>query len=719
MAERSSSGQPADDEEKGLQSLSLDISYRSGDDDLVADFYIPCLKHADTYDRAAGYFDSKSLVIAAQGISELVLSGGKMRLIVSPRLTEEDIEVLRKATDPEDDLDEDDVLENALHRGLTSEQFEDYLKRDRFKCLAWMLKEGMLEIRIAYMAGGDDINPFSHYHEKIGIFADDYGNQVVFSGSINETELAWTDNYESFDVYANWWPGMEMRTTDKEESFNRLWNNEDPRVTVKTLPDAVEEGLKEQSPETVNARPDLEMFRGGDGDSGEEEDISLWPHQEEAVDEWIANDYHGIIAMATGTGKTRTAIAAANLDADRRLTIVVVPTTTLLNQWKEDIEELIPDVDILTCSGDTKWRREMLDLINPYRVDDAGLVQDREKEMLLTTIHTASGDAFQSFLRGVPEHRLQMVADEVHRYGADTFSNLFDIDAGRRIGLSATPKRKYDDEGNRKIMSYFDGIIFRFETAEAIENGYLSNYDYHPVICELNEEEYEQYKSYSQRIGQVTSQLNSDDRSKSVRELREKQERLARQRAKILKKAENKPFRFGRFLETHHPTPAIIFCEDNEQVDQIKEQLDQKKGEDSYAVFVSDMDDDKQASAFYKFNNGMVDYLLAIDCLDEGVDVPDCPTAIIIASSSNERQFIQRRGRVLRKSEDKSKASVYDMITLPGLATEQGDDTARSFVKKELHRSRVLMESADNQEEIRQKLRQQLEPYGLGHLALI
>jgi len=719
MADGTTSEKTEDEEDLGLRTLPLQNSYRSGNDDILNDFYIPCLKNANQYDRAAGYFDSKSLVLAAQGISKLVLNDGKMRLIVSPHLKPEDIEVLEQASEPETDLNKEEVIENALHRGLSAEQFEDYLKRDRFKCLAWMLEEEMLEIRIAYMTDADDLNPFSHYHEKLGVFSDEHGNQVAFFGSINETELAWTDNFESFDVYTNWWPGLDMRTSEKQESFNKLWNNEESRVTVKELPEAVESGLKEHSPETVDGRPDLELFNKDDTDESEEREIPLWEHQEQSIDEWIANDYYGIFALATGTGKTRAAIAAANLDADNRVTLVVVPTTTLLNQWKEDIEELIEDAEILVCSGETDWRQEMLGLVNPYRTESTDMIHDRPKQFILTTIHTAVGDAFRSFLRGVPPSRLQIVADEVHRYGADTFSQLFEIDAGRRIGLSATPERRFDDAGNRKIMNYFDDIIFRFETAEAIENDYLSNYKYYPLLCELNEEEYEKYKNYSQRIGQVTSELNSDNPSKPVQKLREKQERLARDRAKILKKAENKPHRFGRFLETHHPTPAIIFCEDNQQVDQIKDQLNQKKGEDSYAVFVSDMDDDKKASAFYQFNNGMVDYLLAINCLDEGVDVPDCPTAIIIASSSNERQFIQRRGRVLRKSEDKSKASVYDMITLPGLVAEQGDNTAREFVKKELHRSRVLMDSADNQEEIRQELREQLEPYGLGHLALI
>jgi superfamily II DNA or RNA helicase len=723
MAKQSTSEYASEEEEQGLRSLSLEISYRSGREDLLEDFYIPCLQHADRYDRAAGYFDSKSLVLAAQGISELVLNEGKMRLIVSPRLTAEDIEVLRQVSKAEDkeegdvDLDRDDIIETALHRGLTNEQFEDYLNRDRFKCLAWMLEEELLEIRIAYMGGGDGINPFSHYHEKIGIFSDDFENKVAFSGSINETELAWTDNYESFDVYTNWWPGMDLRTSDKQESFDTLWNNEDPRVTVKELPDAVRSGLKEHSPETVDGRPDLELFHRDNDDGGDEDEIPLWEHQKQAVDEWIANDYRGIFAMATGTGKTRAAIAAANLGANQRLTVIAVPTTTLLNQWKEDIEELIDDVDILVCSGETNWREEMLSLVNPYRIDDGELIEQRPKKVLLTTIHTAVGDTFRSFLSGVPPNRLQVVADEVHRYGADTFSQLFELDAGRRIGLSATPERKYDEQGNRDIIEYFEDVIFRFETAEAIENGYLSKYEYHPLICELDDEEFERYVHYSRQIGQAINDLNSDNPSKSVYELRERRDKLRRDRAKVLKKAKAKPPRFGEFLKTNHPTPAIIFCEDNEQVDEIQAQLDNHDKE--YAVFVSDMDDDKKASSFYKFNHGTIDYLLAINCLDEGVDVPDCPTAIIIASSSNERQFIQRRGRVLRKSENKPQASVYDMITLPGLLEERGDETAHRFIKKELDRSRVLMDAADNQEDVRQQLRTQFEPYGFGHLALI
>ena len=707
-------------EERGLQSLSLKVSYNSGDYDLLNEFYIPCLKHANRYDRAAGYFDSKSLTLAAQGISELILNDGRMRLIASPRLSPQDIEVLEKiANDEEVDREESDVIESALHQGTSAEQFSDFLERDRFKCMAWMLEEGLLDIRIAYLRDADESNPFSHYHEKIGVFTDRFGNKAAFSGSINETELGWTDNYESFNVYPNWRTGLDMLASEKQEHFQKLWDNEDPRVIVKELPEAVQKGLEEHSPGTVNGKPELERFQEDDAigsTAAKEQDIPLWEHQQEAIDAWISNNYRGIFAMATGTGKTWAAISAANLDADNRLTLVVVPGSTLLNQWRDNIEELIPDADVVVCSSDTKWDKRILDVTSPYKLGEPKFIQDKPNQFVVTTIQTAIGEAFQSFVRDISPDYIQVVADEVHRYGADTFQRLFEIDAGRRVGLSATPKRRFDDKGNEEIINYFDDIIFRFETAEAIQNGYLSEYNYHPLICELDSEEYEQYKKYSQMIATVHQNLKSGNVN-NRRELKEKDKRLKRDRAKILKKAESKPGRFGRFLETEHPTPAIIFCEDNDQVEHIKEHLD-SKGKD-YATYVSEMEDKKRASSFYKFREGIVDYLLAINCLDEGVDVPDCPTAIIISSSSNERQFIQRRGRVLRKSEDESTARIYDMITLPGLSAERGDQSARRFIETELNRAKVLMKAAENKEEVRLSLREELQPYGFGHLAYL
>ncbi len=709
---------PTDQDTVGLQTLSLNVSYRTGEDDLLEDFYVPCLEQASEYDRAAGFFDSKSLVHAARGISQLVVNRGKMRLVVSPHLSPDDIEVLRDVSEGSSPK-EDEIIRESLEEGLSKEQFEDYLKRDRFKCLAWMLEQDLLEIKVAYLSEGEDRNPFSQYHEKIGIFRDDFGNKVAFSGSINETGVAWRDNYESFDVYANWHAAMDLRTSKKESSFEKLWNDEDSRVVVRDLPDAIEVGLQEHSPGTVDGQPDLDMFRDESekDDSNSEDDISLWPHQETAIERWIGNQHKGILAMATGTGKTRTAIAASNLDADNRVTVIIVPTTPLLNQWKEDINELLEDVNFTVCSGDTDWRADILSIVDPYRLNEQKQINKRQKEIVITTLDTAKRETFRRVIGSIPPERIQIIVDEVHNAGADQASQIFEIDAGRRIGLSATPDRKYDDEGNRKITNYFDDIVFRFSTKDAIENGYLTDYDYYPLVCELYEDEYADYKEYGKKIASLTKQIEQNSGDRSLSSLREDRERAYRDRAKVLKKADNKPDRIGRFLETDHETPAIIFCEDNNQRETIEEQLEKKKK--SYSVYVSDMGDAEKANAFYKFEEGYVDYLLAINCLDEGVDVPKCPTAIIVSSTTNERQFIQRRGRVLRINDDKPKAYVYDLIVLPGLGAEKGNDTARNFIIKELERVKVLMEAANNKEQVRMDLKQELDPYGFGHLALI
>ncbi len=697
----------------GLQSLPLDRSYRTGKNDLLEEFYIPCLQRTKRYDRAAGYFDSKSLANAARGISQLIVNGGTMRMVVSPRLSEEDIEALEEGVNAENQ-----ILEDSLHRGLTADQFSDHLKRNRFKCLAWMVKEGLLEIRVAFMRQGKDINPFSHYHEKKGIFTDGNENKVAFSGSINETELAWTDNYESFDVFCNWRDVDEFRVHDKQQDFNDLWKNNDPKIVVKELPEAIEDGLKEHSPETIDGKPALDVFHKEGSETVDSSDAGrdLWPHQAEAIDWWIDNEHNGIFAMATGTGKTYTALRAVRLQADGRLTLIVVPQSPLLDQWADETQDVFgDDVSILQCRGETNWRDEIARIVNPYRINNEELIHNTPKQVILTTIHTASGEAFQRYMDFIPPERLQLIADETHNYGAPTYQRLFDIDAGRRIGLSATPDRQWDEEGTKVIRNYFGNNEFEFKTQDAIDNGYLTEYEYHPIICELDAEEYEDFADYTKRIGQVSGQLSGKD--SPAPDLEEQQETLLRKRAKIKKKANSKPDRFRDFLQSDHPTPAIIFCEDNEQVDVVKCEL--KNEQKSFAVYVSDMSDEEQNKAFYKFEKGVIDYLLAINCLDEGVDVPNCPTGVLIASSTNKRQFVQRRGRVLRKAEGKEKAVIYDMITLPGLTAEQGDATARKVIEQELRRAKVLIRSAENRRQVEQELHSHLEPYGFGHLAYI
>lgn len=707
-----------DNSTHSLSGLSLKRSYRSSDDPLNS-FYNPCLSRSTSYDRAAGFFDSKSLALGARGISGLIENNGTMRLLTSPRFTDDDLDAISSALNSETSTEQtlDSMMSSALRRGLEADQYADYLEQDRFKFLSWMLEEDLLELRVAFMPEDPEMNPYRMYHEKIGLLEDAQGNEVAFTGSINETAAGWTENYESFDVYRSWC-GERDRIDDKREAFERLWQNNDEKVRVTPLPKSIESLIVEQSPDTIDGKPAMDVFFSEEGQVGTTNDdsLELWDHQKEAIEWWKENNYHGIFALATGTGKTFTALRAARLEADLRLTVIVVPTKILVDQWKTEIHDVFgEDTLLLECTGDTDWRKDILSLANVYREGSLESVTQLPMSVLLTTPHTASSDPFQSALKHISPDRIQVIVDEVHNAGAETFRRIFDIDAGRRIGLSATPQRKWDEEGTNAINSYFGGQDpFRFETAEAIDNGYLAPYEYHPLICQLSPGEYDDYRELTKEINKkyaIASESDDKDAHKSL-------ERLLQQRARIKKGAVKKPERFGQFLDIDHPTPAILFCEDTEQLAEIRSELDDRNL--SYGAYISDREDE-QDRAFHRFRTGAIDYLLAIRCLDEGVDVPDCPTAVLISSSTNERQFIQRRGRVLRTSASKDKATIYDMLVFPGVQAGADDETAVKLIKQELDRAKLLMKASMNRDEVENRLADELDSYNkdISYLAYI
>jgi len=707
--DKSSIGQP-----NRLQDLQLELEYETGGD-LVSEFYIPCLSVSTHYDRAAGYFSSASLSLAARGIEEFIRNEGSMRLICSYEFDSRDLEVLRAAGTRER---ETEILEQALLTEISESAFNSQLAEDRFKCLAWMLDQSHLDIRIAYMpeaSGGDA----SIYHEKLGVFRDANKDRVAFSGSINETAQGWQGNFESFDVFRSWSGSEERRVANKQDRFEQLWADQHAYVNVRDLPEAVKIGLRSRSSGTKDGLPDLPVFQDPDFEydekqkgnlvKGKNNEIRLWKHQRRAIRWWEEHDYSGIFAMATGSGKTFTALHAALDGADSRLTVIVVPKKVLLDQWREELEKIFTDdTEVLECSGRTDWKAKISMLVDSYRVASNEKLRNKPPAVILTTPNTGGSDAFLLGIKGVEPHRLQLIADEVHNYGAPAFQRIFELNAGRRIGLSATPERKWDTEGTETIFKYFGGHKpFEFSTIEAIENGYLSRYEYNPVVCDLTPYEYEEFEELSTQIEKISAQLHNDDSSQSAADRRE---HLLRERAKIKKRAQGKPSRFGELLDKGVPTPAIVFCEDTEQLEEIEAELDERVP-DSFSVYVSARED-VQGQALYNFREGYSKFLLAINCLDEGLDVPAAQSAIIISSDANERQFIQRRGRVLRLSENKDRAVIYDMLVLPGVNAKYGSERALKLISQELRRAKILMAHAENRDEAEQKLAAELNDYG-------
>ena len=269
---------------------------------------------------------------------------------------------------------------------------------------------------------------------------------------------------------------------------------------------------------------------------------------------------------------------------------------------------------------------------------------------------------------GLPENSL-LIGDEVHATGAETYRKLLRDDFRYRLGLSATPLRQYDLEGTEIILEYFGGIVYEFLLEKAIAAGILCEYDYHVYVTELTDEEYDEFKDLTAQIGRL---LNSDDV-----EDREKAKRLAIHRAKILKSASSKLIALENIIATHPPSRSMVYCADIEQATETSRLLTQK----GFRAARYSSDDVNRKGLLSEFSRGRLDALVAIKCLDEGVDVPKTDLAIILASDSSERQFVQRRGRVLRACAGKAFSTLVDVMVVP-----PSTESAGSVLRGELRR---------------------------------
>lgn len=314
-----------------LIDLNIKSEYRSLIDNVVDDFYVPVLKESVLYQRAVGFFSSSALIAISKGVEGLISNGGKIQIIASPRLSQEDIDEIRKGYEVRK------VLERALLRGIeTHNSVED---TSRLSYIASLIANGVLDIKIAFLSTNNEI---AMYHEKMGIMNDIEGNAVAFSGSMNESENAFSANYESFDVFCSWTNEKE-RVFQKQMAFQAIWNDYEPGVETIDFPEAVKDriyafnnslrrnsGLK--TPEE-NSLPEDAMFLPPD--------FKIRPYQESAIQNWKENGYCGIYDMATGTGKTLTALASIEQlfsDNHKRLGVVIVcPYQHLVEQWVEDI----------------------------------------------------------------------------------------------------------------------------------------------------------------------------------------------------------------------------------------------------------------------------------------------------------------------------------------------------------------------------------------------
>ena len=673
----------------GFDTLPLKETYDSDEDDILGDFYVPVLARASRYDRLAGYFSSAALAASAEGMAEFVRNGGRMRLVTSVQLTKADQRaILDGLASPEEAIAR--IMEENL-------DIADSLQRDHVKALAWMVAKKILEIKVAVPLAGDgsfhtgSLSTGSIYHQKVGILHDSGGKVVSFSGSVNETGRAWHQNIEELKVFCSWKPGQGGYGSNDARMFEKFWHGQSSSTKVFDLPTAIRERMIKDAPDTEE---DAIACLGGQAEQG------LRGYQEDAVQRWQDAGMRGILEMATGTGKTRTAISCIRkaLDATTKPVLVVIacPYIHLVTQWEKELSS--QGIDAQAAYGaSSSWQGVLSSDVLHL---DGGVI---DRLVVVTTHDTLAGKKFMDMI-GSCKSETMLVADEVHKLGAENRIRGLLPSYGRRLGLSATPERYFDEEGTAGIMGYFGSVVYKYDIDEAISGGHLSHYLLFPHAVYMTDDESKDYHEHSRRIAIEAAKERPDP---------DLQMRLSIKRADIIKSASNKMDTFREILEKEERLDhCLVYCTSGQMEGAAQVLRDMGIVFHRFTFKENKEERDKLLS---EFADGYKDVLLAIKCLDEGVDVPSTRTAIILASSHNPIEFVQRRGRILRTYKGKERATIHDMIVLPS-SIPQGEihtESEKSIIRKELDRLSEFAGTSDNPEHSQDLVSKLINRYGL------
>lgn len=680
--------------------IDIKTCYESGIDDIVEDFYEPVLGASVKYDRIAGFFSSSSLAVAARGMEKFIGNNGKMRLIASPKLNADDAEMIKSVTEDANNL----TLESF---GINLNNIENEFVSNHVKALGWMLGHGLLEMKLAIVIN-DDKPCNGIFHQKVGVMEDNDGHRLSFSGSINESATAWVNNDEEFKVFKEWTGAKEYFEKDLIK-FDDFWNGRRENVYVFDLPTAVKRNLIEYSNDfdlesiSVNKYKNRKSAKNNFATC-----ISLFPYQNEALVKWRNNNYSMLFEMATGTGKTRTAIAGIDHLFKKEECLVVVvscPQNTLSVQWEGEIKKLNVNADCSEIIDGTNlnWRSTLYGLLMKNASGFANHC------IIYTTHTTSSSNDFTKMIReaGIRGARFLFIGDEVHWLGAEKRRAALLETYRYRIGLSATPSRWFDDNGTRILESYFGNCNFEFTIKEALVNinpltgkHFLVNYYYHISHVQLNYEEANEYSSLTHKLIKLYAAKGNDSEKESL------YNKLLEKRADIIKNAESKYDELNVILDDlmckGMLENTIVFVSP-QQIQTVKEilankniiyhKLTQEEGTKKEARFGGKSE---REIIIQKFKSKDYKVLVAIKCLDEGIDIPSASIGILMSSSTNPREYVQRIGRIIRQDEGKRFAHLYDICVDSVPLDDECIDIEKKIRSKEQQRMREIAENAIN-----------------------
>lgn len=663
-----------------FQELELSRSYISrGDNNIAKSFLVPALKCAKEYMRSVGFFSSDVLLPIIDGIVSLSRRGGSIKLIASPQLSQEDIDAISLGYSRRDEL-----LRGVFDRSFISEM--EKLDDSALQLLSTLIARGILDIKIAVTEG------IGEYHDKLGLLQDQEGNTLAFFGSANSSLNGYQNNYEKIRIARSWVTGEQDVVADELQEFNSLWNGSNPYVSV----------IDYRESARTNVLKIIER-RSSKKDDATSDPVKLRDYQEQAIEAWAENNYRGFYVMATGTGKTWTAIFSAKklLKTNPATVVICAPYKHLVRQWSEDVSSAFPDAKIvLVSSENSSWLQQINQAVIRKRYSPNAQI------IIITTIASFNMPRFEAAISKDLSDKL-LIVDEAHRFTNrpeslhSTYKYL--------LGLSATPFSGSSAEKGRELMAFFGGQVFCLPIENALDRGYLVPYYYRPIFVNATEEEEQKFQSYTHRIlscfNKAGQCINPDLLVKSLRN-----------RLRVISMASEKQARIDELVDqVEDPDHFVVYCGDGRLFDNntgeeirhiqsIKRVLFNHDIKASQFTCTENMDE--RMVLVDAFNKGEISALVAIRCLDEGINIPSIKSALILSSNDDYREFVQRRGRILRTYKGKQSATIYDVVVLPSNETP-------GLAKIELRRFHEYARLALNWDELAPQLDGLLDTYSL------
>ena len=698
---------------------SEDRSYRTGSESEPVQFYLDSLCNSKEFDLLLGYFSSAAINVLSLGFASFLYNGGTMRMIVNNVLSHEDRDAIKIGL-------EGSTVTNAIDLkdiGRLKETLDEY-GIHFFECLSWLIANEKIKIIFIRPKNGKGI---AHY--KSGTFSDGL-DQVGFKASCNFTAYGLLENLEELDGFLSWENSRSSKMLERQKKeFNKIFSGESEIVEYLTVDDVSVAIMETFGPGSLNEllikekelvdkkslflkssgiRKAMEYAKNKIDQIINEPRFPYSPgprdYQRIAYEQWRKKGKKGIFAMATGTGKTVTSLNCVleefrNNPLNVYHILILVPTITLVEQWEKEVLSF-NFKDVYKISSKVSWISDVSTLISTAKRIPLSFA-------MISTYASFVKEKFQNILKDLPGDTI-LIADEGHNLAAPTVSNkIKDFKLQNRIGLSATPKRIYDPEGTTEMEAFFEDAepyTYTFSMERAINEGVLCEYYYYPHIINLSDTEMQDYADISTQLAKIYRYGKGDPEMESI------VERLLLKRKRIIHKATNKlgvainilreQFKQkGDLKYTFIYVPEGDTFEIREDEDEIIEEnirlINQytreiAKIDKSILVnqFISGMKD--RDGILKQFQSGMIDVIASMKCLDEGVDIPRAETAIFCSSTGNPRQFIQRRGRILRKHPLKKYAFIYDLVVIPSFETQTTDsetfDLEKSLVRSELER---------------------------------